>query len=130
MRTGENCRERVVLACIYCSMPGGDLWIQQIRVETSHPIFVSNTAVQNRPNISPARGKFSQNLLVTYALSRTICLGQHIMCSCPFAYAAPSLQSVLACRPEVDAAVDPTCCGFFRGIHTGRKTAEHSGKKI
>src|SRR4029453_15221526 len=52
------------------------------------------------------------------------------MGSGPFADAAPSLQSILACRSEVNAPVDPAQCRFLRCILARRKAAVPSGKKI
>src|ERR1700675_1301195 len=64
-----------------------------------------------------------------HASPRTIFLGQQVMSNGPFADTAPSLQSVLACRSEVNAPVYSAQCRFLSCILARRKTAVHTGKK-
>jgi hypothetical protein len=79
----------------------------------------------------PFRGSLLADVrFIIHASPRTIYLGPQIMGNGPLADAAPSLQSILARESEVNAPVDPTYSGFFRGIHAGGKAAVHSGKKI
>src|SRR6476660_5640120 len=59
-----------------------------------------------------------------------ISLGQQIMVKGPFADTAPSLQSVPACRSNVNAPVYSAQCRFLSCVLARRKAAEHSGKKI
>jgi len=48
----------------------------------------------------------------------------------PFADTAPGLQSVLACRAEVNAPVYSAQCRFLSCVLARRKAAEHSREKI
>src|SRR6478672_2629056 len=59
-----------------------------------------------------------------------ISLGQQVMGNGPIADTAPSLQSVLACRPKVNAPVYSAQCRFLSCVLARRKAAEHSRKKI
>ena len=67
---------------------------------------------------------------VINASPRTISLGQQVMGNGPFADTAPSLQSVRACRSEVNAPVYSAQCRFLSCILARRKAAEHTGKRI
>src|SRR6266850_715385 len=67
---------------------------------------------------------------VIHASPRMISLWQQVMGNGPFADTAPSLQSVRACRSEVNAPVYSAQCRFLSCILARRKAAEHSRKKI
>jgi len=54
-----------------------------------------------------------------------ISLGQQVMRNGPFADTAPSLQSVLVCRSNVNAPVYSAQCRFLSCVLARRKAAEH-----
>jgi hypothetical protein len=79
----------------------------------------------------PLRGKvFDDVHFANYPSAPTISLGQQVMRCGPFADTAASLQSILACRSEVNAPVYPAQCSFLSCILARRKAAVHSGEKI